>query len=127
VHDPSHPTAILRQAWSQLRLDAIREVVEATIVELCAQGGHETPPVPASSAHDPTTAALLAVCAELREGSGLPQVEPPPEAAGEVQPPKDAAWESTYAAALERYRGAAGAALTTALGELSRGPETSLG
>lgn len=115
--EPKHPTAILRLAWKQVRLDTIRLAAGAAIEDieelnrrdllLHTAAGEET--ALSSSA----AAAALRTCVhELREESGLQPVNRGPDRRVLSQDPR---WSESYAVALERYRGAAGLALTRLL------------
>lgn len=119
--NPDHPTAVLRHAWRHIRIDAIRTVARATIVEL--EDGtradllvrYETrgAPEPTFSA---TAKALWVCCNEVREEAGLTAV------GAEIVPPApeaDPAWQAVYLQELERYRAWAGEVLVRRLAPLT--------
>ena len=89
--------AILRSAWQTFRLDAIRGVVQQTIVD------------------------LEACCDELREGRGLVAS---PSLSKRVQPERasDAEWSESFADALQAYRSAACKGLETSFAALTLPP-----
>ncbi|MGD8860646.1 MAG: hypothetical protein PVI30_11610 [Myxococcales bacterium] len=111
--NPDHPTAMLRDAWHRIRLDAIRaaaidtiaELEDGTRADLLARYGCRRAPEPMFGA---MAQALLVCCNEVRVEAGLPEV-----VAGVAVPVREADpdWKSVYVSELERYRMLAGRAL----------------
>ena len=103
--------AILQSAWKTFRLDAIRGVVQQTIVDL--EGlvadqvlGKEPSGFELQEKTGSLRVALDACCDELREGCGLVTS---PSLSKRVQPERasDAEWSESFTDALQAYRGAA--------------------
>ncbi len=120
--DVQTPAHILRLAWNDFRLDAIRGVVTQTIGRLEQLAprdvlGRELSSLENEAAPSPVREALLACCQELREEGGLTE---PPAGSGRTsfttQPAAE--WVESYGNAVERYRKAAGIDLTASLARL---------
>jgi hypothetical protein len=117
-----HPAAILRGAWSNFRLDAIRNVVVDTIRELGTLDASQVlgrDPLPLETRVDdgPLRLALAMCCEELRVECGMPAIEEPSTHA-DLRSTQDADWVASYINALDRYRDVAGATLEASLARL---------
>jgi hypothetical protein len=117
-----HPAAILRGAWSNFRLDAIRNVVNDTIRELGTLDatqvlGRDPLPLEVSADDGPLRLAFAMCCEELRKECGMPAIEEPSTHAN-LRSTQDADWVASYINALDRYRDVAGATLEASLARL---------
>lgn len=105
---------ILRAAWKTHRLDAIRDVVQETIVELRARNPREVMGRGVSWFEEledgPLYAALDACCDELLDGCGLPVERARNDRETRANTPAGG-WTAIYSAALAQYREAASVAL----------------
>lgn len=117
------PSRLLRDAWSVVRLTAIREFVGETICRL----GKITPEDLLGRAHvsvppmDPIERALQTCSDELRSGSGLSSVGGYPTSrtrAVEELAGSHPEWSVVYEEALVKYRAEAGRALRSWLESL---------
>ena len=121
MHGKHEPARIVREAWSVVRLDRIREVIDETIDKLQRLPPRELLGRELSSAElqfceNPIREALESCCDELRDECGTSQSNQRRSAHTELvrrcladQPHPH--WASTYQDALARYRSSAGVAL----------------
>jgi hypothetical protein len=117
-------STILRLAWSDFPLHAIRAIVERSIAGLQQLApedilGRPLGETDLCSESDPVQEALATCSDGLREGCGLPR-----EASVALRQHRmrtvSAAWSETYSHALRSYQDAASVALERAFSELAR-------
>ena len=120
--DERNPVQILRLAWNDFRLDAIRGIVTATIHHIMSlsQGevlGRELSDLERQAKPSPVGEALLACCEELRSEVGLSE---PLEGSGRVRFEREpeAPWVQSYTNAVAHYRRAAATNLNAAFSRL---------
>jgi hypothetical protein len=118
---------ILRRAWDEYRLDAIRSAVGETIVLLQQSdprdvlGRDFATPEAAAPASDPVGHARDACCDELRDASGMPDDAGRADRKVSIYRQRAPQWSASYDLALDKYREVASQALKTSLRKHRRG------
>jgi hypothetical protein len=115
--------ATVQLAWSSFRLDVIRGAVVETIAQLDALSprdvlGHDASTLEGECLRE----AYHVCCSELREEAGMP----PPAKLGASTLEHSVEWPSSYLAAIEAYRRAAGVAMQAALDQKPTGAARAL-
>jgi hypothetical protein len=124
TRDHHDPAAAVRRAWNTLRLAALQNIVNETIVGLqniepSALLGRPLSELELQPESNPIRAALEACTEELREESGMAGAQERRKVhsrfvrSNMLEQPEE--WTETFRDALEKYRLAAGSALDRSL------------
>lgn len=127
MHSNDEPIMILRRAWDEYRLDAIRTAVGETIAilqqsdPLDVLGRDFDTGDDAHATSNPVGHARDTCCDELRDASGMPDEAGRADRKMSIVRQRAPQWSERYDLALDKYREAASGALKASLRKHRRG------